>query len=205
MKLEVHLRGSGLGFSDTPDGNNHASRSIQLSGFEVNLRSTVTTTVTATTTTVTTETATTTSGTATSTTATITTTTVTSFPSVGFDSHAGLKCDSTAESSSNITDATADQCKLACWTSATCVGFNLAASGDNCMLFTSFTSLTAETGKTCYLRMATGMCPYTFQYAYYYNGEYCCKTNKEKDDGSGQSCDGSAMHADSTVSMCCVT
>ncbi|CAE7551676.1 SSPO [Symbiodinium sp. CCMP2456] len=206
MKLEVRLRGSGLTFADTPDGSQHASRSLQLSGFEVNLRSTVTTTVTATMTTTHTETVTSTSTSATTSTITVTTTTLTSFPSVGFDSHADLKCASTGESSSGLTDATEDQCKLECWSSSTCIGFNYAAAGggaDNCKLLASFTSLAAETGTTCYLRMATGMCPYQFQYAYYTNSAYCCKTNKEKDDGSGASCDGSAMHAGNTVSMCC--
>jgi len=206
MKLEVRLRGSGLTFADSPDGSQHASRSLQLSGFEVNLRSTVTTTVTATTTTTHTETATTTSSSATTSTITVTTTTLTSFPSVGFDSHADLKCASTGESSSGLTDATEDQCKLACWSSSTCIGFNYAAAGggaDNCKLLASLTSLAAETGTTCYLRMATGMCPYQFQFAFYANSAYCCKTNKEKDDGSGASCDGSALHAGNTVSMCC--
>ena len=206
MKLELNLRGSGLTFTDSPDGNEHASRSFEMSGFEVNLRSTVTTTITTSTSTSTTATLTTTTETVSTSTLTITTTTVTSFPSVGFDSHADLKCESTGETSSGLTDATEDQCKLECWTSSTCVGFNYAAAGgDNCLLLTSFTSLSALTGTTCYLRVAAGMCPYTFQYAYYTNGAYCCKTNKEKDDGSGKSCDGSAMHADGTISMCCVT
>lgn len=44
-----------------------------------------------------------------------------------------------------------------------------------------------------------------FPYAFHSNSDYCCATNNEKNDGTGASCDGSSLHADGTVSMCCDT
>ncbi|CAJ1430242.1 unnamed protein product, partial [Effrenium voratum] len=206
MKLEIHLRGSGLDFDGAPDGASHATRSFEFSGFEVNLRHSVTTTSVTATVTSTTKSRTQTTTTVSTSTITATTTTVTAYPSVAFDELSGYTCSDTP-TSSGLTSATLDACKLACFSSSTCKGFVYTATGgsvtDNCQLLATVASVSTSSTETCYLRVAQGMCPYSYQYAFYVNSDYCCKTNKEKDDGSGASCDGSALHASGTVSMCC--
>lgn len=44
-----------------------------------------------------------------------------------------------------------------------------------------------------------------FPYAFHVNSGYCCATNTEKNDGTDATCDGSALHADGVLSMCCDT
>ena len=42
-----------------------------------------------------------------------------------------------------------------------------------------------------------------YPYAFGAYSHHCCATDKEKDDGSGESCDGSSLHANAVVSTCC--
>ena len=117
-KLEIHLRGSGLDFDGTPSSD--VDRCFDFTGYEVNLRHSVTTTsstITATSTSQTTTSGTTTAVTATS---TVTTTTVTAYPSVAFNELVGNTCSDT-KTSSGLTSATLDQCKLQCFIDSTCL------------------------------------------------------------------------------------
>ena len=54
--------------------------------------------------------------------------------------------------------------------------------------------------RECNTQKCVGKCPSTHPYVYY-NGEYCCKTNKEKvHEPQGEKCDGSEIQRDS---LCC--
>ena len=54
--------------------------------------------------------------------------------------------------------------------------------------------------RECNTQSCVGKCPSTHPYVYY-NGEYCCKTNKEKvHEPQGEKCDGSVIQKDS---LCC--
>ena len=112
------MRGSGLDFDGTPSSD--ASRCFDFTGYEVNLRHSVTTT--STTITATSTSRTTTSGTTTSTrtTSTVTPTTVTAYPSVAFNELVGSTCSDT-QTSSGLTSATVDECKLQCFIDSTCL------------------------------------------------------------------------------------
>ena len=119
VKLELHLRKSGSDFDTTPSSD--VDRCFDFSGYEVNLRHSFTTT--SSTTSVTSTSQTTTSGTSTvsSTTSSVTTTTVTAYPSVAFNELTGNTCDDT-KTSSGLSSATIDECKLQCFIDSTCLG-----------------------------------------------------------------------------------
>ena len=95
-------------------------RCFEFSGYEVNLRHSFTTTSSTTSVTSTSQTATSGTSTVTSTTSSVTTTTVTAYPSVAFNELAGNTCDDT-KTSSGLSSATIDECKLQCFIDSTCL------------------------------------------------------------------------------------
>ncbi|CAK9014990.1 Transposon Ty1-PL Gag-Pol polyprotein [Durusdinium trenchii] len=115
-KLEIHLREADLDFNGTPSSNE--SRCFHFSGFEVNLRHSVTTTSSSITMTTTSKTATSSTASTATTTSSTVTVTVTAYPSVAFNEITGNTCEDD-KTSSGLSSAQLDECKLACFIEST--------------------------------------------------------------------------------------